>query len=171
MPFAFQRFLILVATEDVFVELHLGAAKGFEEILHLLRVVHDFFGKIIGVDVDADGADDAVFFPDNRDRGAFELSGADVQLVIELIFVRNLALLQIDDQVRGAVAQVPAGDVVLQHDERVRRVRQIVEQDLDAQIEDAARGLGRREGSVLTFDIKEAEWRRAPGRSGDGGKR
>ena len=103
MAFAFQRLLVFVAAENVFVELHLGAAEGLEEVLHLLGVVHHFFGEIIGIDVDADGADDTVFFPDDRDRGALELSGADVQLVIELIFVRDLALLQVDDQVCGAI--------------------------------------------------------------------
>ena len=134
VAFSFQGLLVFVTTENVFVELHLGAAEGFEEVLHLLGVVHHFFRQIVRVDVDADGPDDAVLFPDDRYRGALELSGADVQLVIELIFVRDLALFQVDDQVRGAIAQVAAGDIVLEHDERVRRVRQIVEQDLDPEV-------------------------------------
>lgn len=111
MALAFQSLLIFVAAEDVFIKLHVGAAKGLKEIPHLLRVVHHFLGEVIRIDVEADGADDAVFLPDDRDRGAFELPGADIQLAIELIFVRDLPFLQIDDQVRGAVAQVAAGDI------------------------------------------------------------
>lgn len=149
MALAFQGFLVFVPAENVFVELHVGSAESLEEVLHLLGIVHHFFGEIIRVDVDADGADDAVFFPDDRHRRALELSGADVQLVIELIFVRDLALLQVDDQVRGAIAQISAGDIVLQHDERVRRVRQIVEQDLDAKVRKRFADQPRNPGKVL----------------------
>ena len=79
MALAFQRLLIFIPTEDVFVELHVGAAEGLEEIPHLLRVVHHFLGEVVGIDIDADGAHDAVFLPDDRDRGAFEFPGADVR--------------------------------------------------------------------------------------------
>jgi hypothetical protein len=60
VPLAFLSLGVFVATENVFVELHVGAAEGLEEIAHLLDVVHHFFGEIIRVHIYADGSDDAV---------------------------------------------------------------------------------------------------------------
>ena len=48
VAFSFQRLLVLISAENVFVELHVGAAEGFEKVSHLLGVVHSYRSATIG---------------------------------------------------------------------------------------------------------------------------
>src|SRR4029450_355287 len=82
----------------------------------------------------ADRANDPEFLARNWDRRAFEFSRAHIQLVIQFLFIEKLALFQIDQQIGRAIAQVTASHIVLQNDQRVRRIGQIVQQDFDAGI-------------------------------------
>ena len=42
----------------------------------------DFFGEIVGVNIDADGSDHAILFPNDGNGGALELACAEVELVV-----------------------------------------------------------------------------------------
>ena len=75
-----------------------------------LSIFQHFFGDIISVDIDADRTNDSKFFSFDWDRCAFEFSRSDVQLVIQFVFVQELPAFEIDQQIRCAVAQMPAGN-------------------------------------------------------------
>ena len=55
----------------------------------------------------------------------------DVELVVEFVFVCQLPLLQVNQQVRRAIAQMAASDIIFEHNKRVRWISQVVQQDLD----------------------------------------
>ena len=82
MALAFQRLCVFIAAENVLVELHVGAAKGLEEICYFLGAAKDFFREIVGVNVDADGSDHAILFSNDGNGGALKLAGAEVELVV-----------------------------------------------------------------------------------------
>src|SRR5438552_697690 len=132
MALTFQRLRVFVLAQDILVELYIGAKKVLEPRLDSVLISQHFLGDVIGVDVDTDGANNSKFPSFDGDRRAFEFSRPDVQLVIQFFFVKELTLLQIDQQIRCSVAQVPAGRIVFQYDERLGWVSQIVQQDLDS---------------------------------------
>src|SRR5205807_8142103 len=98
-------------------ELPVGSAEIFKPCLDPLFALHDFIGEIVRIDVDAYRADNTEILSQNRDGRALELARANIQLVVQFIFVQELALLQIDQQVGRAIAQMPASDVIFQHNE------------------------------------------------------
>src|SRR5207249_8063977 len=108
-----------VLAQDILIELHVGSKKVLEPCFNSLSISQHFLGDVIGVDVDTDRANDSKLLSFNWDRRAFEFSRSDVQLVIQFVFVKELTLLKIDQQIRRAVAQVPAGRIVFQYDERM----------------------------------------------------
>src|SRR5262249_33379857 len=121
-----------VLAQNIFVELDIGPQKVLKPSFDSLLIFKHFFGEVISIDVNANRANDAEFLPFDRDRRAFEFSCADVQLVVQLVFIQELTTFQINQQICCAVAQVPASHVVFKCDQRVRGVSQIVQQDLDA---------------------------------------
>src|ERR1700757_348068 len=134
MALALQRLRVFVLAQDILIELHVGPKEILEPCLNSLSISEHFLGDIIGVDVDTDRANDSKLFSFNWDRRAFEFSRADVQLVIQFVLVKELTLLKIDQKIRRPVAQVSAGRIVFQHDQRMRWVSEIMEQDLDSGI-------------------------------------
>ena len=134
MALAFQRLRVFVLAQDILIELHVGPKKVLEPRLNSLSILQHFLGDVIGVDVDTDRANDSKFLSFDGDRRTFEFSRANFQLIIQFFLVKKLTLLKIDQQIRRAVAQVPAGRIVFQYDERMRWVSEIVEQDLDSGI-------------------------------------
>jgi hypothetical protein len=99
MAFAFERLGVFVLAENVFVELHVGAKKIPEPRFDSLPILQHFLGDEIRIDVDTDRAHDSEFFSFDWDRRALELSRADVQLIIQFVFIKELPTLQIDQQV------------------------------------------------------------------------
>src|SRR5438034_10287614 len=108
--------------------------KVFEPRLDSFMIFHYLLGQVIRVNVDADCADHTKLLTDDRDRRALKSPGPDIQLVVEFIFVLKLAFLQVDEQIRRAIAQMSTGHIILQDDERMRRIGQVVEQNLNAGI-------------------------------------
>jgi hypothetical protein len=101
---AFQGLGVLVLAQDIFIDLHIDAAEVFKPRFNLFRTLHYFGGQIIDVDVDADRADDSEFLPYNRYGRALKFTRTNVELVVQFIFVEQLPLLQIDQQIGRAVA-------------------------------------------------------------------
>jgi hypothetical protein len=104
MAFAFKRLSVFVFAKDVLVELHIGAKKVLEPGFDALLIFQDFFGDVIRVDINADRTNDSELLSLNGNGRAFEFSRAEVQLVIQFVFVEKLAALEINQQVRCAVA-------------------------------------------------------------------
>src|SRR6476659_7796982 len=82
MALALERLCVFIATENVLVELHVGAAKGLEEVCYFLGAAKDFFREIVGVNIDADGSDHAILFSNDGNGGALELARAEIELVV-----------------------------------------------------------------------------------------
>src|SRR5437016_4398901 len=97
-----------------------------------LPIFQDFFSGVVRVDVDADRADDPEVLALDWDRRAFEFTAANVELVVQFVFV--FSAFEINQQIRSAVAQTPPGHVVFQGNERMRRVGQIMQQNLYARV-------------------------------------
>src|SRR5437016_11434375 len=97
--------------------------KILEPRFNTLSVAQYPLGDVISVDVDADRANDSKFLSFDWDRCAFEFSRADVQLVIQFLFVEELPAFEINQQIRCAVPQMPARNIVFESDERVRGIR------------------------------------------------
>ncbi len=93
VAFAFQGFCVFVFAQNIFVELHFGAAEILEERFDAFLALYHFVGEIVYIDIDADRAHDAEFLVINRDGRAFEFSRSDIQLIVQLVFVLELALL------------------------------------------------------------------------------
>ncbi len=77
----------------------------------MIHVVHHVVAEEPGVDVYADRIDQAVVGSKDRDRGALELTGPDVELVIDLVLAALTTRLEIKHEVGGAGANRPAGHV------------------------------------------------------------
>ena len=69
-----------------------------------LPIFQHFLGDVIGVDVDADCANDSKLLSLNGNRGAFEFSRTDVQLIIQFVFVQELTAFEVDQQICCTVA-------------------------------------------------------------------
>jgi hypothetical protein len=69
-----------------------------------LSILKHFLGHVIRVDVYANRANDSEFLSFDRNRRAFEFSRADVQLVVQLVLIQELATFQINQQICCAVA-------------------------------------------------------------------
>ena len=134
MPLALLCLCVFVLAQNIFIELHVCSKKIFKPRLDALSILEHFFRDVIGVDVNANGANDSEFFSLNRNGGAFEFSRADVQLVVQLVLIHELATFQIDQQIGCAIAQVPAGHIIFERNQRVRWIGKIVKQDLDSGI-------------------------------------
>src|SRR6266481_9926815 len=106
MPLALLRLCVFVLAQNIFVELHLGAKEVLEPSFDPLSILQHFLRDVIGVNVDANRADDSEFLSFDRNRRAFEFSRADLQLVVQLVLVQELATFQIYQQICGAVAQM-----------------------------------------------------------------
>src|ERR1700676_305054 len=72
----------LIFAQNIFLDLHIDAAKVFEPGLDLFLTLQHFLVQIICIDIDADRSDYSKFLPHDWDRGAFEFSRADIELVI-----------------------------------------------------------------------------------------
>ena len=117
MPLALLRLYVFVLAQDIFIELHLGAQEVLEPSFDPLSILQHLLGDVISVNVDANRANDSEFLSFNRDRGAFEFSRADVQFIIQFLFVQELPALEVNEQIRGAVAQMPPGHIVFKNDQ------------------------------------------------------
>src|SRR5438552_15018870 len=93
MPLAFHRLGVLILTQDVFIQLHVGSAEIFEPCFDPLFTLHHFFGEIICIDVDANRADNAEVLSQNRNGSALEPARANLELVVQLVLVLELTLL------------------------------------------------------------------------------
>ncbi len=82
-----------------------------------LPVFQHLLADVIGVDIDADRANNSEFLSFDRDGRAFEFSRADVQLVIHFVFVKELPAFEVNEQVRCAITQMPSGNIVFERDE------------------------------------------------------
>src|SRR3981081_2790537 len=91
VPLALQGFGVLVLAQNIFIELHVGAAKVLKEAFDALLAAHYLIGQIIYIEVDADRADDSKFRPEDRDRGALDFSRSCIQVVVELVLVLKVA--------------------------------------------------------------------------------
>ena len=80
MPLALLRLCVFVFAQNILIELHVGAQKVLEPRFDALLIFQHFVADVIGVDVNADRANDSEFLSFDRDSGAFEFSSADVQL-------------------------------------------------------------------------------------------
>src|SRR6266481_6631651 len=100
----------------------------------MLSVAQYLLGNVISVDVDADRANDSKFFSFDWDRRAFEFSRTDVQLVIQFVFIQELAAFEINQQVCCAITQVPPSNIVFERNKGVRGISQVVQQYLDSGI-------------------------------------
>ena len=134
MTFSFLRFTEFVFGQDVLVEFEIGPAKIPEERFNVLFVLHNFATHVVRIDVDADSAHHTVVLANNRYGRALKLSHPDVQVIVKFVFVLDLSALQSDEQDCRAVSQVTASDIVFERNERMRRVGQVVQQNLDARI-------------------------------------
>ena len=112
VPLPLLRLCVFVLAQNIFVELHVGVQKVLEPGFDPLSILKHFLGDVIRVDVYANRANDSEFLSFDRDRGAFEFSRADVQFVIQFVFVQELPALEVNEQIRGAVAQMPPGHIV-----------------------------------------------------------
>ena len=117
MPLALLRLCVFVLAQNIFIELHVGSKEVLEPSFDPLSILKHFLGHVIRVDVDANRANDSELRSFDRDRGAFEFSRADVQFVIQFVFVQELPVLEVDKQIRGAVAQMPPGHIVFKNDQ------------------------------------------------------
>jgi hypothetical protein len=117
VPFPFLRLRVLVFAQNVFIKLHVRAKKVLEPRFDALSIFQDFFSDVISIDIYANRTYNSEFFSFDRDRGAFEFSRADVQLVVQLFLVQELAAFQINQQVCRAVAQMPPRHVVFKNDQ------------------------------------------------------
>ena len=84
VPLALLRLCVFVLAQNIFIELHVGSKKVLEPRLDSLSILQHFLADVIGIDINTNRADDSEFFSFDRDRGAFEFSSADVQLVVRL---------------------------------------------------------------------------------------
>jgi hypothetical protein len=117
VPLPLLRLCVFVLAQNIFIELHVGSKKILEPRLDALSILKHFLGDVIRVDVYANRANDSEFLSFDRDRGAFEFSRADVQLVIQFVFVQELPALEVNEQIRGAVAQMPPGHIVFKNNQ------------------------------------------------------
>ena len=111
----FHRLGVLILTQDVFIQLPIDSAKIFEPRFDPFFALHHLVSEIICIDVDANRADNTEFFPHNWDGSAFEFSAPDVELVVEFVFVCQLPLFQVNQQIRRAIAQMAPGDIIFEH--------------------------------------------------------
>ena len=95
MALALLRLCVFVLAQNIFVELHLGAQEVLEPSFDPLPILQHFLRDVISINVDANRAHDSEFLSFDRDRGAFEFSCADVQLVVQFVLVQELATFQI----------------------------------------------------------------------------
>ena len=128
---AFHGLGVLILTQDVLVELPVNSAEILEPCFDPFFALHHLVGEIVCIDVDANRADNTEFFPHNWDGGAFEFSAPDVELVVEFLFVCQLPLFQVNQQIRRAIAQMASSDIIFEHNKRVRWISQVVQKDLD----------------------------------------
>ena len=98
MSLAFQDLSVLVFAQNIFTKRHVSAAKRLEEGFDALFILHHVISQIVDVDIDADRAHDTELLAINGDGCAFEFPRPDIEFVIEFIFILNLALLEIDQQ-------------------------------------------------------------------------
>src|ERR1051326_8576242 len=112
MPLALSRLGVLVLAKNIFIELHVRSAKVCEPHFDSLAIFQHLLGDVVRVDIDADCAHDAEFLSFNRDRRAFEFSGADVELVVQFVLVEQLPTFEINLQIGGAIAQMPPGYII-----------------------------------------------------------
>ena len=104
VPLALERIRIFVLAQNIFVEVHLGTKEVLEPSFDPLSILQHFLRDVISVNVDANRADDSEFLSFDRNRRAFEFSRADVQLVVQLVLVEELAAFQIYQQICCTVA-------------------------------------------------------------------
>ena len=104
VPLALLRLCVFVLAQNIFIELHVGSKKVLKPSFDPLSILKHFLGDVISVDVDANRANDSEFLSFDRNRGAFEFSRADVQLVVQLVLVQELPTFQIDQQICCTVA-------------------------------------------------------------------
>src|SRR5438132_6802182 len=112
--------------------MHVGPEKVLEPSLDALSIFQYFFGDVVHIDVDTDRADDSKVPALNRNGSAFEFAPANVEFVIQFVFVSELALFQINQEAGRAIAQMPAGHIVLERDQRMSRIREIVQKNFDS---------------------------------------
>ena len=112
----------------------IGPANISKECFDVLFVFHNFVTHVVRIDVDADSAHHTVVLANNRYGRALKLSRPDVQFIVKFVFVLDLSALQIDEQACRAVSQMTASDIVFERNERMRRVGEVVQQNLDARI-------------------------------------
>ena len=101
---ALQRLGVFVLAQDIFLELHVRPEKVLEPGFDPLSIFQHFLCDVVRVDVDADRADDSKVLALDRNGCALEFSGADIELVVEFIFVQQLALFQIDQETGRPIA-------------------------------------------------------------------
>src|SRR4029453_13527806 len=117
MPLALERIRIFVLAQNIFIELYVGAKEVLEPSFDPLSILQHFLRDVISVNVDTNRADDSEFLSFDRNRRAFEFSRADVQLVIQFVFVQELPALEVNEQIGGAVAQMPPSHIVFKNDQ------------------------------------------------------
>ena len=77
---------------------------------------------------------DSKFLSFDRDRRAFEFPVSEVQIIIQFVFVQELPAFEINQEIRCAVAQMPAGNIVFERNKRVCGIGQVVQEDFDSGI-------------------------------------
>ena len=93
VPLALLGLCVFVLAQNIFIELHVSAQKVLEPRFDALSIFQHFLGDVISIDVYANRTYNSEFFSFDWDRGAFEFSRADVQLVVQLVLVQELAAL------------------------------------------------------------------------------
>jgi hypothetical protein len=88
------RLGVFVLAQNISIQLHVGAEKILEPGLDPLSIFQNLFGDVIGVDVDA-GAPTIPKSLLNRNRCALKLPRPNIELVIQLVLVEELAPLQV----------------------------------------------------------------------------
>ena len=132
MALALQGCLILGPGEDVFIQLEVSPEKVVEEGVDPLVVCKDFLTQEAHIHVDADGPDQAVFGPKDRNRGAFETPGSDVQFVVQLVLVVVATRLEVENQFGGPVSQRSSGHLpMFDGDDGLRRVDEVMDEYRD----------------------------------------
>src|SRR5882724_1647245 len=134
MTFTLQRLRVLLLAKDVLIELHVDTKKVLEPRFDSLSILQHFFADVISIDVNTDRAYDSKFLSLDWNRGAFEFSYANIQIVIQFVFVEQLAAFEINEQIRCSVTQMPSCHIVFERDEGVRWVGKVMQQDLDPSV-------------------------------------
>src|SRR5579862_1360709 len=139
MLLAGYRLRVLVAAQNVFVELHVSPAIISEEVGEALGRRQHLVMDVVDIDIDADCADDTELLPNDRNRRAFEATRADVEFVVELVLPKIYAAHEIDQELGRSHSHDAARDLTaLDRGDGMRRVRKVVHENLDTHIREGA---------------------------------